>query len=676
MTSKCVVSLPLVVVLAASALCAASSTAESNVSLKSPDGRLVVRLTFARAAGTQASPVFSVNFRGRELLHQSSLGLVLEGRGDLLAGARLASARRANHDETYRVLAGKQNPVRNHYREVALNLKSPGGYRTTVFFRAFDDSLAFRYAIPAQPGLSAIAITDERTLFRLVGNPQAHLMYRDSYTTPHEGLYDAASLSALQRDRLIDLPVLFEYEDGTAVAITEANLQHYAGMYLKNVTTAEGDGLISDLSPLPNQKQIKVKVPVPMVSPWRVLMIGEQVGRLIESTVILSLNEPTLLTDTSWIKPGKTTWHWWNGTEGEPAGFETKLDLRTMKHYVDFCARHGITYHALVTTSESDLHAWYQQSGKDFAPGPDTDILKPRPEIELDELLGYAAAKGVGLRAWVHWKALQAQLDEAFALYEHWGLRGLMVDFLDRDDQEMVEFSELVLAKAAEHHLHIQFHGVWKPTGRQRSYPNLFNHEGVLNLEYLKWSDKCSPQHNLTVPFTRMLAGPMDYHLGGFRAVRREDFKPRGVSPIVLGTRSHHLAMYVVYENPMPMVVDYPTAYENQPGFELIEQVPTVWDETRVLSAKTGEYIVLARRKGDEWYIGAMTNWTPRELEIPLALLGPGSYVAETWSDAPETTENPNVLTKDRRTVSAQDRVRAKLESGGGWVMHIKPANP
>lgn len=640
--------------------------------LKSPDGYLTV--TLIPPSDTQVSPHFSVSFHGKELFRESSLGLVLEEKGDLLAGAKLISTHRDRRDEIYRMLAGKQNPIRNQYQELTLHLKSPGGYEIAVIFRVFNDSVAFRYSIPKQDGLSAVTITDEKSIFSFVGNPQSHVLYRDSYTTSHEGLYDSAPLTALQRDKLIDLPALFEYEDGTAVAITEANLQHYAGMYLKKPQEA-GD-LKSDLSPLPGQTKIKVRVSSPMVTPWRVLLVGDNAGKLIESTVITSLNEPSRVADTSWIKPGKTTWHWWNGTEGEPAGFETKLDLRTMKHYIDFAARHGIAYHALVTTVESDLHPWYQQSGSEFGPGPDTDALKPRPELQMDELARYAKEKGVGLRAWVHWKAIKDRLDEIFSQHERWGIRGLMVDFLDRDDQEMVELSEKILEKAGQYHIHIQFHGVWKPTGRQRAFPNLFNHEGVLNLEYLKWSSNPTPEHNLMVPFTRMLAGPMDYHLGGFRAVRRDDFKPRRVAPVVMGTRCHHLAMYVVYENPMPMVVDYPTAYENQPGFDLIEQVPTVWDETKVLSSKVGDYLVMARRKGSDWYIGAMTDWTPRTLEVPLSFLPSGSYQAETWSDAPGTDKDPNLLVKDQRTVSAQDKIEAKLSSGGGWVMHIRAAKP
>jgi alpha-glucosidase len=267
---------------------------------------------------------------------------------------------------------------------------------------------------------------------------------------------------------------------------------------------------------------------------------------------------------------------------------------------------------------------------------------------------------------------LSEHLEEAFTQYEKWGVQGLMVDFLDRDDQEMVLFAERVLQSAARHHLHIHFHGVWKPTGLQRMYPNLFNHEGVLNLEYLKWSDQCGPEHNLTVPFTRMLAGPMDYHLGGFRSVNRDQFKPQGMKPGVLGTRCHHLAMYVVYENPMPMVCDAPTAYEGQPGFDFIRQVPTSWDETRVLSGQVGDYIVVARRNGSAWYLGAMTDWTARVLDVPLSFLAPGRYQLETWADA-VGAEDPNRLTYEKRTVEAQDKLVLRLNGGGGQAVRIQP---
>jgi alpha-glucosidase len=290
----------------------------------------------------------------------------------------------------------------------------------------------------------------------------------------------------------------------------------------------------------------------------------------------------------------------------------------------------------------------------------------------MERVFEYARSKDVGIRFWVHWKPLSDRLEEAFAQYEKWGAQGLMVDFLDRDDQEMVLFAERVLQSAAKHHLHIHFHGVWKPTGLQRTYPNLFNHEGVLNLEYLKWSDQCSPPHNLTVAFTRLLAGPMDYHLGGFRSVNRDQFKPQNFKPVVLGTRGHHLAMYVVFENPMPMVCDAPTAYEGQPGFDFIRQVPTTWDETRVLAGKVGEYIVVARRKSSDWYLGAMTDWTARSLDVPLSFLPRGKYQVQVWADAKDP-QDPNQLKLEKRTMDAQEKLVLDLASGGGQAIWIQP---
>jgi len=458
-------------------------------------------------------------------------------------------------------------------------------------------------------------------------------------------------------------------EDGTSVAFTEANLRNYAGLYLKAEGTDTSRCLRCDLSPLPGQKEVKVRSRLPLASPWRVILIGTHPGRLIESNLILNLNEASAA-DFSWLKFGKTTWNWWNGPYQEPVDFQIGWNWETTKHYIDFCAANGIAFHALVSTL-GDL-PWYQQSQRGFGPGPDTDIARPRAGLPMERVVEYARSQGVGLRLWVHWQPLSARLEEAFTQYEKWGVQGLMVDFLDRDDQEMVLFAERVLQAAARHRLHIQFHGVWKPSGLQRTYPNLFNHEGVLNLEYLKWCDQCGPEHNLTVPFTRMLAGPMDYHLGGFRATDREHFKAQNVKPSVLGTRCHHPAMYVAFENPMPMVCDAPTAYAGQPGFDFIREVPTMWDETRVLSGQIGDYIVVARRKGSDWYLGAMTDWTARVLEVPVRFLAPGRYQIETWADVPGSADL-NRLSYEKKTAAALEKLALRLNSGGGQVMRIRP---
>ena len=268
---------------------------------------------------------------------------------------------------------------------------------------------------------------------------------------------------------------------------------------------------------------------------------------------------------------------------------------------------------------------------------------------------------------------LKDHLEEAFTRYEQWGVTGLMIDFLDRDDQEMVEWQERVLQAAARHHLAVQFHGSYKPSGEQRTYPNLLNREGVLNLEYLKWDDRCTPQHDVDVAYTRALAGPLDYHLGGFRAVPRDRFTPREERPEILGTRAHQLALYVVFENPMPMVADDPDAYAGQAGFDFIEGVPTTWDETRFVAGEPGEYVVVARRSGDRWYLGGINNWTTRRVELPLAFLGPGRFQVDLRTDDRLDGSDPNQLLRRSETVAAGQSLDVALASGGGVVAVIRP---
>jgi alpha-glucosidase len=301
-------------------------------------------------------------------------------------------------------------------------------------------------------------------------------------------------------------------------------------------------------------------------------------------------------------------------------------------------------------------------------PTSDADVRAARPELELPKIIAYAREQGVGIRLWVHWKPLSEHLEEAFTLYESRGVKGLMVDFLDRDDQEMIDFEERMLESAARHKLHIQIHGSSKPSGEQRTFPNLFNREGVLNLEYLKWSDLCTPQHSVNVAYTRALAGPVDFHLGGFRSVSSAEFMPRDRAPVVMGTRCHNLALYVVYENPMPMVADAPSAYKGQAGFEFITKVPTTWDETRFVIGEPGEYIVLARRKDHDWYLGGITNWTARELEVPLTFLPPGDFDAALYVDGSMDESQPNAITKQRQRISAKKPLHISLAPGGGFT--------
>jgi alpha-glucosidase len=263
-------------------------------------------------------------------------------------------------------------------------------------------------------------------------------------------------------------------------------------------------------------------------------------------------------------------------------------------------------------------------------------------------------------------------LEEAFALYQSWGVKGLMVDFLDRDDQEMIDWTEKMLECAARHKLHIQIHGSSKYSGEQRTFPNLFNREGVLNLEYLKWSDLCTPQHSVNVAYTRALAGPVDFHLGGFRSVSRAAFKPQDRAPVVMGTRCHNLALYVVYENPMPMVADAPSAYEGQPGFDFLVDVPTTWDETLFVAGEPGEYFVVARRKGEAWYLAGITNWTPREIDVPLGFLGDRECEAKLYVDGSLDESQPNAIRVTEQSATANSSLRISMASGGGFVSVLR----
>ncbi|MBC7920166.1 MAG: glycoside hydrolase family 97 protein [Ferruginibacter sp.] len=636
--------------------------AQQDIRLASPDGN--VAFTFRL---TDDGPVYRVAFKGKTLVDDSKLTLSFRENGTFGKGLKVKRPRFREADETYELVVGKAKTVRNRYREVTIPLVERRGprRRISLVVRAYDDGVAFRYEFPSQRNWSSYSLTDERTTFRLARNPKVRTLFLPGFTTSHEGEYATLSLSEVKDDSLMDTPTLFEFPDQTYLAITEAALVDYAGMYL----IKRNDTLTSQLSPLPNGDGTKVKAVLPHRSPWRVLLIGDRVGALIESNLLTNLNEPSKIGDVSWILPGKSTFPWWNGNVVTDTTFEPGNNFETAKHYIDFCAENGLEYHSVV---EHGGHEWYVSDGQNFVPGPNADVARPVPGLDMQKICDYGRQRGVGIRVWVYWEALNRKLDEAFAQYEKWGLRGLMVDFMDRDDQEMVNLQEKILRKAAEHKLHIQFHGAYKPTGLHRTYPNEFTREGTLNYENNKWNSRVDPDHDINIPFTRMLAGSTDYHLGGFRAVPRSQFKVQSTEPLMLGTRCHQLAMYVVLENYQGMVCDYPAAYRGQAGFDFLKQVPTVWDETRVVDARVGEWITIARRKGADWFVGTITNWTAREVPIRLDFLPDGAYSAELYADAPDADQHPNHLTQQTRTVRRADTLTVQLAAGGGQVMRLR----
>lgn len=639
-----------------------SVTAQKTIRLTSPDVRLVFSLKLQKGTAQ-----YSVTFKDNLLIDKSPLSMQFENgpfKNNLSSGKPIF----VDTTEQYELIVGKTSKVQAYYKSVVIPLQETVTpfKKINLVVKAFNDGLAFRYEMPQQNNWMNYKLLDENTTFNLVGNPLVRSLFLPNYTSSHEGLYTLQPLQDVKKDTLMAMPALFEFPNNIYLAITEAALLDYAGMYLMK----QNNMLISKLSPLPKQSAVKVKAALPHHSPWRVLMISDRIGALIESNILTTLNEPSKIEDLSWIKPGTTTFPWWNGNVVPDTLNAPGNNFVTAQYYIDFCARNGITYHSVV---EYGLHAWYVDDGINFQPGPNADVTKPVPGLDMKQICDYATSKGVGVRVWVHWAALYPKLDNAFALFEQWGLKGMMVDFMDRDDQEMVNIQTEILEKAAKHHLHIQFHGSYKPTGLSRTYPNEFTREGTLNYETNKWNGNgLSPDHDINIPFTRMLAGSTDYHLGGFRAVPQSSFKAQYTKPLMLGTRCHQLGMYVVLENYLQMLCDYPDAYEGQTGFEFIKNIPATWDETKVLDASPGKYIVIARRKGTDWYIGAITNSEKRELTISFSFLSEGNYQSTTYNDAQDVSENPNSVIKQTRVITNKDSLKLVLFAGGGAAMHLK----
>ena len=631
--------------------------------LRSPDERIVVRVTLPEP-DSQDLPRWSAEFAGAAVLADCRWSLAADGCGELLAGARAVSVMGRSQDERVAVGFGKADHARDHFTERRFELQGRSGVPVYVVLRCYDDAIAFRYEVPMTGDRDALRITAEGTSFGLAGDPIIYTQFLEHFRTSHEHEVRDVRYAALPEHQLLDVPLTAAYAGGTFASITEAALLRYAGMSLRR--EIDGPQLVAAFAS--RADGAIVARPLPLTTPWRVVLLTDRLGALLESQTLYCLNEPPAF-DPSWIHPGKLTWPWWNGYRFEAERTDPILSLKSAREHIDWCAQNGIAFHALVA-DETDT-PWYHQPQKGLFPGPGADATRPRDGFDLATIGAYASERGVGLWTWVHHAVVRGREEEVFAAFARLGWKGVMVDFLDSDDQDTVEFAERVLQAAARHHVLVHFHGMYKPTGWQRTYPNLMNHEGSLNLEYLKWTDRCTPEHTLRVAFTRLIAGPMDYHLGGFRAVPRAKFEPRNEAPQVLGTRGHQLALYVCIDNPSPMVADYPAAYRGQLGFDFIMQVPTWWDETRVLDAAIGRLLVTARRRGDTWWLGALTAGEAREIKVPLSFLPAGRHALQLWRDGDEVDTDPNALAIEQRDVASNDELSVRVGEGGGFVARI-----
>ena len=598
---------------------------------------------------------YDVTYRGKPMLQGSRLGLQFRGQPAFGTGVQILSSTPASVNHVYNVLNGKANPIRDWYNSavIAVQEKSAPQRKLEIEARAYEDGVAFRYRIPEQVGLGDFAIERELTQFTFAKEGRAVALPLQNFQTSFEDTYYIAPLSGLRVNSLIGAPMTIEVPGVGWASITEAHLEDWAGMYLIRTGSKT---LETKLSPRLDQPDVCVLRKAPAESPWRAIMIAADPSRLIDSNLVVNLNPPSRIKDESWIRPGKTSWSWWSGDLARGVSFQYGMNTETMKHYIDFSSEFGLEY---VLIDEG----WSGDIG-----GKPRDITRTNPKLDLPGLIEYAKSKNVKIWLWSHWTSIDQQMDQAFPLWEKWGIAGTKVDFMDRNDQQMVGFYHRVAKSAAEHHLMLDFHGAYPPNGWNKYYPNVLTHEGVMGMEYLKWSARTTAEHNVNIAFTRLLAGPLDYTPGGFENVSWNDFQPRNINPMTPTTRAHQMALYVVFESGFMMLADYPGAYRGTREIEFLKKVPVVWDETRGLGGEPGQFVSVARRKGNVWYVGSITGSTPREVDLPLSFLGAGEYKAEVWSDV---AGDPKGTTTQAQTVTRASHLQLKLAPTGGNVVVI-----
>jgi len=656
---SCTISAALVLP-AALALLVAGAKAEAATRaperLLSPDRRTELRIEL----GDRLS--YSVVHNGRALLQGATLSLdvdhVILGRAPQLVTAKATSV----DAEIEPVVRQKSARLRDRYNQLRLDLK--GGY--AVVFRAYDNGVAYRFetALPR----AEVKVYAEEAAFNFAGDQGVYYPKEDSFFSHNERHFLHMSLKEVTPQTLGSVPAIVEAGEGVKLAIADADVDDYPGLWLRGNGTG---GLVAAFPPYPlefeqpRDRDVKVTRGADYIAitrgartyPWRLIAIADQDADLLTNSLVYLLSKPSQVADTSWIRPGKVAWDWWNASNVYGVDFKSGVNTATYKYTIDFAARYGIEY---VILDEG----WYKLG----------NLLDVAPQVDMDALSAYAREKGVGLILWVVWKTLDDQLEPALDRFERWGVKGIKVDFMQRDDQPMMSFYHKVSRAAAQHKMLVDFHGALRPATLTRTWPNLITTEGVMGLEHSKWSADTDPEHNVTLPFTRMFLGPMDYTPGAMRNASKKSFAPIFEEPMALGTRCQELAKYVVFESPLQMLADTASSYLREPeAMEFLGPVPTVWDETRVLAAELGGYVLVARRHGRDWYVGAMTDWTARELPLALDFLPEGRFRMDAYADGPNADRHASDYRLTHVEVTRTTELKLALAEGGGWAARIRP---
>lgn len=654
-------------VLSVMLLLSANLFAQKQFTLQSPDKDITIKVNVGD------NLTYSVTHNGTVVLAESAIAMKLDNGTVLGEKPILKSEKTIESTEKIAANFYKRNEIDNHYCQMTLAFK--GNY--SVVFRAYNDGVAYRFVTNFK---KPIIIENETADFNFDADYTAHIPYvnarkgdgdfiQQQFFTSFENLYTITPLSKMESDRLVFLPAMVELKDGKKAVITESDLEDFPGLLLRNETGKSGFSAIHAAYPkteiqgghnnlqyvVTEREKYIAKVQGKRNFPWRCIVISENDAELADSDMVYKLASPCRVSDVSWIQPGKVAWDWWNAWNIYNVDFKAGINNDTYKYYIDFASKYGIEYVILDEGWAVNLQA---------------DLMQVVPEIDLQELVNYGKERNVGIVLWAGYAAIDKDMENVCKYYSEMGVKGFKVDFMDRDDQKVVDFYYRMAETAAKYHLFVDFHGAYKPTGLSRTYPNVLNYEGVFGLEQTKWdNDDDLVTYEVTIPFIRMVAGPFDFTQGAMNNANKNNFRAIYTEPMSQGTRCRQLAEYVIFESPFNMLCDSPTNYlKEDECTRFIANVPTTWDETVVLDGKVGEYIVVARKKDFRWYIGAITNWEERDLVIDLKPLNGGAKSGHIYRDGP----NANNVAKDYVSETAQvmgNKVKVHLAKGGGMVL-------
>lgn len=651
--------LTLLTCIVAAISCLAAKTRDFDI--KSPGGSVTVHIT------VDSIIQWSVMHKGLPVILPSKIALHLENGEILGENAQVASSPLQNINTSFAAIDYIKSTVHDQCTQLTINFK--GDY--SLIFRVYNDAAAYRFVTRRQGDLTVKNedanfnfADDDKGFFPIQWDYRAGKMFNSSF----EALYHEVTISNFPKDSLAFLPCLVDIGSGKKALITEGDLQDYPGMYLEPNHSAHG--LKGVYAPYPLSAQLHginyipdnradyiAKTNGTRNFPWRIVVISEQDKDLMNQDIIQKLAEPPRPSDYSWVKPGQVAWDWWNNWNVTHVNFKAGINTETYKYYIDFAAANHLPYIIMDEGWSNDL-----------------DLMQVKPAVNLQEIIDYGKQKNVGVILWATWYAVDHGMEKAFPHYAEMGIKGFKIDFFDRDDQLVVASTFAIAKLAAQYHLVVDYHGMFKPSGLQRTYPNVIGFEGVKGLENFKWANEDQPRYVNSIPYIRMLAGPMDYTPGAMRNATQADFRPINNNPMAKGTRCQQLAEYVIFTAPLQMLSDNPTIYmREQECTDFITKIPTVWDETVPLDGKVAEYTAIARRKGNTWFVGATSNWTPRELTLDFSFLPAGNYEAEVFEDGINADRDATDYKKETIKIKSGDKINIKIYGGGGWAARIWP---